>query len=161
MNENNQSRLRESANRLIQAVGNDEKVVFSIIPLIESLIKGVQKYQVSIKNQNETKSAESAVFPSIEYMNTEKRRIAIRMGSFDSKDNRVWQEISRRFGANIKQAELTNIAQVIADSAQIKLDRDAKRRKSVLLKWFDEHWNEIHPFLDFVVIGDDESDKNE
>ena len=96
-------------------------------------------------------------------LNSEKRRIAMRMNGFDSKDNPVWNEISRRFGSNIKQGELTNIAKVIAESAQIKLDRDAKRRKSVLLKWFDENWAEIQPFLDYVRIDDisSEEERNE
>jgi hypothetical protein len=34
----------------------------------------------------------------------------------------------------------------------VHLDRDAKRRKSVLLKWFEENWNAIYPFLDYVVL---------
>jgi hypothetical protein len=84
----------------------------------------------------------------------EKDRIASRLNGFNSKDNTVWKAITQRFGANIKQPELLSMAQVLASHANIKLDRDAKRRKSVLIKWFEENWTAIEPFLQFVVLED-------
>jgi hypothetical protein len=86
--------------------------------------------------------------------NKEKERIAERLGGFNSKDNFVWKEISNRFGNNIKQPELLSIANVLASHANLKLDRDAKRRKSVLIKWFDEHWAQVQPYLDYVLLED-------
>lgn len=86
--------------------------------------------------------------------NKEKERINNRLMGFNPKDNTVWREITSRFGANIKQPELLSIAQVLATSASIKLDRDAKRRKSVLIKWFEENWASIHPYLEYVVLED-------
>ena len=84
----------------------------------------------------------------------EKERIASRLSGFNPKDNMVWHEITQRFGASIKQPELLSIATVLAQNANIKLDRDAKRRKSVLVKWFEENWAVIKPFLDYVVLED-------
>ena len=84
----------------------------------------------------------------------EKERIAERLAGFNPKDNSVWHEITQRFGASIKQPELLSIANVLAQNANIKLDRDAKRRKSVLIKWFEENWASIRPFLDYVVLED-------
>jgi hypothetical protein len=86
--------------------------------------------------------------------NKEKERIADRLNGFNVKDNSVWRAITKRFGANLKQQELLSIAKVLASHANVKLDRDAKRRKSVLVKWFDEHWEELTPFLDYVVLED-------
>lgn len=88
------------------------------------------------------------------HVTKEKERIAERLGTFNPKDNVVWHEITQRFGANIKQPELLSIANVLAQNAGIKLDRDAKRRKSVLIKWFEENWNAIQPFLAYVVLED-------
>jgi hypothetical protein len=34
----------------------------------------------------------------------------------------------------------------------MKLDHDAKRRKTVLIKWFEENWTAIAPFLDYIVL---------
>ena len=84
--------------------------------------------------------------------NKEKERISNRLNGFDPKNNFVWKEITQKFGSNIKQQELLSIATVIADKAKIKLDRDAKRRKTVLIKWFQENWDAIHPYFDYVVL---------
>lgn len=86
--------------------------------------------------------------------NKEKERITNRLNGFNPKDNSAWREITNRFGNNIKQPELLSIATVLASNANIKLDRDAKRRKSVLIKWFEENWKAILPFLDYVVLED-------
>ena len=94
------------------------------------------------------------IFPQEQSTTKEKERIASRLSGFNPKDNMVWHEITQRFGASIKQPELLSIATVLAQNANIKLDRDAKRRKSVLIKWFEENWNAIHPFLDYVVLED-------
>ncbi|OHT05398.1 hypothetical protein TRFO_06001 [Tritrichomonas foetus] len=86
--------------------------------------------------------------------NKEKERINSRLNGFNPKDNPAWREITQRFGNNIKQPELLSIATVLANNASLKLDRDAKRRKSVLIKWFEENWSAIQPFLDYVVLED-------
>lgn len=92
--------------------------------------------------------------PNSGELNREKERIAGRLQGFNPKDNPAWHQITQRFGANIKQPELLSIAEVLATNACIKLDRDAKRRKTVLIKWFSENWDKIKPFLDYVVLED-------
>jgi hypothetical protein len=84
----------------------------------------------------------------------EKQRIANRLQGFNPKDNQIWNALAQKFGTNLKQPELLSIAAVLSKSANVRLDRDAKRRKSVLLKWFEENWNSICPFLDYVVLAD-------
>jgi hypothetical protein len=84
--------------------------------------------------------------------NPEKQRIASRLSGFNPKETPVWQEITRRFGPNVKQRELVSIASVLAQGANVRLDRDAKRRKSVLIKWFQENWANVSPFLDYVFL---------
>lgn len=86
--------------------------------------------------------------------NREKERISDRLHGFDPKDNIAWKEITQRFGTNIKQPELLSIAEVLANYANVKLDRDAKRRKTVLIKWFSENWSLISPYLSYVVLED-------
>mgnify|MGYP003091364060 CR=1 FL=1 len=82
----------------------------------------------------------------------EKARISERLKDFNPRENDAWKKITQKFGPNIKQPELISIASVLANQAKIKLDRDAKRRKSVLIKWFQEHWNDISCYLDYVVL---------
>jgi hypothetical protein len=103
----------------------------------------------SVADFNQLKTVASSGDP-----NKERDRIATRLNGFNSKDNIAWKTIAQRFGQNIKQAELLSMAEVVASQANIKLDRDAKRRKSVLIKWFEENWVAIEPFLQYVVLED-------
>ena len=91
-------------------------------------------------------------------INNEKLRISERLCGFNAKESDVVKAIYTKFGANVKQGELVNIAQVIASKVNIKLDRDAKRRKTVLLKWFSENWSKIQPYLKYIVLEDDSND---
>jgi hypothetical protein len=84
----------------------------------------------------------------------EKERIADRLAGFNVMDNPVWREITGRFGRKIKHPELLSIADVLAAHANIKLDRDAKRRKPVLVKWFNENWGSLRPYLRYVSLED-------
>jgi hypothetical protein len=86
--------------------------------------------------------------------NPEKERIAQRLEGFNPRENQAWKEITQRFGPSIKHPELLSMAKVLANHAKLKLDRDAKRRKTVLLKWFEENWAALQPFLDYVALED-------
>jgi hypothetical protein len=86
--------------------------------------------------------------------NPEKERIAQRLEGFNPRENQAWKEITRRFGSSIKQPELVSMAKVLATHAKLKVDRDAQRRKTVLLKWFEENWAAVQPFLDYVALED-------
>jgi len=102
-------------------------------------------------------SAYPKIQKATEAFRSEKSRIANRLHGFNPKENRVWFEITKRYGEGIKQQELLSIAQVLSATTNIKLDRDAKRRKSVLIKWFEENWYIIHPYLGFVILEDNQS----
>jgi hypothetical protein len=84
----------------------------------------------------------------------EKHRVNERLANFSTKDNFAWKEISSRLGQKITFHELLSIARVLAAHADIWLDRDARRRKSVLIKWFDENWSDLAPYLNDVVLED-------
>lgn len=153
----NQTRLRNAANELLKVIGDRESAVNFVKPQIDSLILQVQRYITECASRGDMKEAEKEAKVQKNVIYDEKQRIAMRMEGFNQKDNSAWFELTKRFGQNIKRNELMNIAQVLANAADIKLDRDAKRRKSVLLKWFDEHWARIRPLLDYVVIEGNEN----
>lgn len=84
----------------------------------------------------------------------ERMRVDKRLKGFQVKDSIAWKEICKRFGSNLNQVELLSIAEVIGNQLNIKVDREAKRRKEVLIKWFDENYSSIGPFLDKIVLED-------
>ena len=124
----------------------------NIQPLIPGQIAQTeQEIKTEIQNQGDLTAQAQGLS---EMATREKNRIAQRLQGFNPKDNQAWYQITQKFGTNIKQPELLSIAQVCSSSAGIKLDRDAKRRKSVLIKWFEENWAHIQPFLNYVVLED-------
>jgi hypothetical protein len=58
------------------------------------------------------------------------------------------------YGPRLSQDELVSIADLVARKANLRLDRDARRRKPVMLKWFDENWQIIQPLLSDIVLED-------
>lgn len=157
MIEENQRKLRKSSNDLLQAVRSYPDKSETVISYLDELYNQVQS---QLKEPSQVLQSNNKNFFNQMQILTggditgEKIRIALRLSGFDPKNSFVANEIARRFGPNIKQAELVNIAQCIADFAKISIDRDAKRRKSVLLKWFEEHWQKVSPYLDYVVLED-------
>lgn len=90
----------------------------------------------------------------------EKIRVRARLNGFIAMESMIWNEIKRRFGDNIRHGELLSIAEVVAQYSGVFLDRDAKRRKTVLIKWFQENWARIAPFLSCVVLEDKSEKKS-
>jgi hypothetical protein len=72
--------------------------------------------------------------------------------SFNPKDNRAWTCLTQQFGASLNQNNQVQMATLLAGAAHVKLDRDAMRRKSVLVKWFEENWPAVSPFLQYVRL---------
>ena len=84
----------------------------------------------------------------------ERRRVDKRLKGFVVKDSRAWKEICSHYGPNLNQIELLSIAEVMGHLLHIRVDREAKRRKEVLIKWFDENIDAIVPMMDRVVPED-------
>ena len=148
MNEANKAQLQESARILIDVVGNDVEKAKIAGQFLDRLI--AQFHQLAV-SQNSDVNNHTQVQSGFR-VTPERLRIAHRLAGFSPKGSFVMNEITTRFGKNVKHPELVNVAQLLASQASIKLDRDAKRRKNVLYKWFEENWEKIAPFIDNVVL---------
>lgn len=89
------------------------------------------------------------------YAEEERERVKRRISGFDWRHSIAWQELTAQFGARLTQSELISIAELVSAHIKLKLDRDAKRRKTVLIKWFQEHWIVIYPILGMISLNDD------
>ncbi|KAK8840196.1 hypothetical protein M9Y10_031140 [Tritrichomonas musculus] len=58
--------------------------------------------------------------------------------------------LCQRFGNGITHLECQKLAEVISLKTNIKLDRESRRRFPMLIKWFDDHWDNIVPNLQNV-----------
>jgi RNA polymerase-interacting CarD/CdnL/TRCF family regulator len=82
----------------------------------------------------------------------ERERVQRRMQGFDWQKSNVWQCLTQSYGEKLNQDELISIADLVATKLKIKLDRDARRRKAVMIKWFEEHWESIQTLLPQVAL---------
>jgi hypothetical protein len=86
-------------------------------------------------------------------MSAEKQRIAKRLGGFNWSGSVAYRELCERFGTSLRQQDLLTIARALHPWCGLRLDRDAKRRKEVLLKLFDDNWPALEPCLGYIVLG--------
>ncbi|EAX94285.1 hypothetical protein TVAG_057860 [Trichomonas vaginalis G3] len=84
-------------------------------------------------------------------------RVQQRVSGFNASLSEAWPTLCQHFGQKITQDELVSIAEAIKPYAQVKLDRDARRRKSVILKWYQDNWSQISKYIKYVVLEDEGS----
>ena len=84
----------------------------------------------------------------------ERKRVEDRLNGFNMRTSPAWREICRRFGPSLNQTELLSLAQIIAGQLGLKVDREAKRRKEVLIKWYDENLKAVMEILPYIVLED-------
>lgn len=93
--------------------------------------------------------------PSIKAIKVERDKVEARLKDFNYKESRAWKEITDRFGSKLSQSELLAIAVIISYCDRLKLDREAKRRKEVLIKWFDENIDRCLLYFESMVLVDE------
>jgi hypothetical protein len=77
----------------------------------------------------------------------EKGWLAREMAGFDPNLSPAWRFLTEQHGDRIRKEEIVSLGQVCSARLDIPLVREYKRRKETMLKWFDNHWDIIHPFL--------------
>jgi hypothetical protein len=81
----------------------------------------------------------------------------MRLRNFDPENCPAASLLTQLFGSAINATDLVSLAETCSYYLDIYLDREAKRRKSVLLKWFDENLQRIGPFLREHVVVENRS----
>ena len=77
----------------------------------------------------------------------EKLLIMNRMKDFDPNKGRVNDMFMNMFGYVPTREQLLSLARVVSIYLHLQLDREAFRRKEVLIKWYDEHYETVFPFI--------------
>ena len=83
-------------------------------------------------------------------------KVTKRLRYFDSNESPAFKKISNLFHSGIVRLELKRIAEILSENLGLTLDRDAKRDKRVLIKWFDENWSVLSKEIDKITIYDSE-----
>jgi hypothetical protein len=82
----------------------------------------------------------------------ERYKIDQRIANFAYEKSTAWEEIRKRSWDRLTQAELLSIAQLLGNKLGVQIDREAKRRKRVLVKWFEEHLGDLRPLFDRINL---------
>ena len=85
---------------------------------------------------------------------TRYQRLKIRLDGFHYRETEAWSYLTNRFGSQVKLQELVSVAVLMGQVCYLRVDRDAKRSKAVIIKWFEENWDVVRPFLDYVVLAE-------
>lgn len=75
-----------------------------------------------------------------------------KLADFEPTNCDAWIKLTGRFGPKISQEELLSLAEVVSHQLGIELFREYKRRKNMLIKWFDEHVDEVWPYIEKHII---------
>jgi hypothetical protein len=70
------------------------------------------------------------------------------MQGFDYRLCSAYHYFEHRQWATLKTTELVSIGHAVGDVAAVQMDREARRRKPVLFKWPQEHWEQFQPILE-------------
>ena len=76
--------------------------------------------------------------------------ITTRLQNFNFKTSKTYIEFKRRDLLRIRTDSLVTLAIFIAQKIKVNVDRQAKRRKIVMYKWFEENLDKILPILDNI-----------
>ena len=112
----------------------------------------ILEYQQTYRQENREKIRESnhnflQNHPGY-YTTHDKASVQKALGSFSKECAKHTQKrIQDLLGQRLTCPELLSVAQIISRKTSLQLNRECKRRKIVLLKWFDENWDRISPII--------------
>ena len=85
----------------------------------------------------------------------EAEKVIKRLNGFNSEGCNAKSQLDLLFSSSTTHQELLSIAEVLCLHTGLKLTRLDKRNKSVLIKWYQDNWNTVAPFLCKIQLLDD------
>ena len=71
-------------------------------------------------------------------------------------NSQVWITLQRYFSSGIRVTELKSIAKFLQFYLNLPfISRKALRSCPLLIKWFEDNWSKIYPFLPYISLLDD------
>lgn len=72
----------------------------------------------------------------------------IKKSNWNPTESFAWARLTKKFGPKISTEELLSLAQVLAKELNLELTREFKRRKVMLIYWFDQQNEDFWKFLE-------------
>jgi hypothetical protein len=82
------------------------------------------------------------------------REIAVfRLGNFHADTSRAAQRLRQLYPyGELTRRSLYSLASLIGPLAGVQLPRDFTRRKDLLIKWFDDNFDDLRSYFDFFTL---------
>jgi hypothetical protein len=89
-----------------------------------------------------------------EYQAVERKAVIRRQCGFNLNQSQAYKYFQKQGWDKIPRPQLCGFVKILAFGAGIfnLLDRDAKREKRILFLWLEEHWDQIKPVADTVIL---------
>ena len=87
----------------------------------------------------------------------DRMKVKVRLNGFDTQNSQAFNYLFQHCHRELKHFELFQLAEYLSmNYPELRVDREAKRRKSILLKWYEEHFTILKPLLDNIVFEDED-----
>ena len=143
MSESNQhARIVNYINEIIEACRQDPTRIEVATVNFKSLLNAMKLYERAPRYFNSIFEDDENQFPQQDQM---------QFNQMNEKKNEstnkapVLNELEKIYGRKLKQTDLQQLGSALATQAGIKIDRDTKRSKVALTKWFATNWQIIYP----------------
>lgn len=67
---------------------------------------------------------------------------------FDYIESKAWTKLASKYGSKVNFDELLRLAEILSNHLNIQLSRCYKRRKEMLIKWYDDNLNTLWPYIE-------------
>lgn len=82
------------------------------------------------------------------------------LSDFDYKSSPTWKKIQHLFSTGIRHTELLSVAEVLVHlTGAPNVSRSCHRSFPVLIKWFDDNWEILEPFIYRISLLDENKNK--
>ena len=141
MSESSQhSRIAKLVQDIIEACKNDPTRMEVAIANFDCLIKAMRQYELAPRYYNAALED-----PDPSYTPPGQPNIPISdKGNNDPYKYPVVGELEKIFGKKLRQSELQKVGKFLAQKIGLRLDRETKRSKPMLIQWFSAHWETLH-----------------
>jgi hypothetical protein len=87
-----------------------------------------------------------------EALQLERSQIDDRIKDFDLLTSLPYRRFHQLGWDTMKFPELASVCEILAKEVGVAIDREAKRRKTVLYKWVADNWAALEPHIDCITL---------
>jgi hypothetical protein len=89
---------------------------------------------------------------SSEALQQERSLLEAQLRNFDLGSSPPYQLFQAKGWNSMKFPEMVSVCEVLSKESHVQMDREAKRRKTVLFKWLSDNWTQLKSHVDSLQL---------